>query len=84
MASDRGTKTSERPVRGKDGRNSCEITKDEMREYIKIAGQPWHNRRKKIPLGRVKILREAGFSLKQVAKIYRTSETTIRRRLKGE
>jgi len=61
-----------------------EISKEEMRDYIKTTGVPWYPRRKKIPLERVNALREAGFSLRQVAKIYRTSEATIRRRLEGK
>ena len=84
MASDCGTETSGRPSRAKDGRDSCEITKDEMREYIRIAGKPWHHRRKKIPLKRVRALLDSGFSVRQVALIYHTSEATIRRRLSGK
>lgn len=83
MASDRGTRTSGKQSQARDGRDPCEITKDEMREYIRIAGRPWHHRKKKISLKRVRALMDLGFSVRQVALIYKTSETTIRRRLKG-
>jgi hypothetical protein len=84
MKSDSGTKPSGRAVPHKDGGDSVVFSKAEMKEFVRVAGKPWHHRRKKISLKRVKALRALGFSIKQVARIYRTSETTIRRRLKGE
>jgi hypothetical protein len=75
---------SGRPVQGNDGRDDVEISKGEMRDLVKITGVPWHRSRKKISLKRVNALREAVFSLRQVAKIYKTSEATIRRRLEGK
>lgn len=84
MEPDRRTKPSGRPVPRRDGGDTVVFTKAEIKEFLRIAGKPWHDRKKKISLKRVKALRELGFSIKQVAKIYRTSETTIRRRLKGE
>lgn len=84
MTPDQDTETSGRPADARDGQNPVVISPDEMKEYIRIAGKPWHHRKKKIPLKRVRALREAGFSIRQTAKIFHTSETTIRRRLGGK
>jgi hypothetical protein len=84
MTSDQVTETSGRPPQARDERNPAVISPEEMKEYIRLVGKPWHHRKKKIPIRRVKALKEAGFSLRQVAKIYGTSETTIRRRLHGK
>ena len=84
MASHDGTERSDRPAQGKDRRETIEFTKKEMKEFIRVAGVPWFNRRKKISLKRVEALRKKGFSIRQIAKIYRTSDSTIRRRLKGK
>jgi len=84
MEPDQRTGSSGRPTRAKDEGDVVVFTKAEMKEFIRVAGRPWHNRRKKISLKRVRALMDIGFSYRQIAKIYRTSETTIRRRLRGE
>lgn len=83
MTSDHDSETSGRPTQARDERNPAVISPEEMREYIRLVGKPWHHRKKKISIRRVKALKEAGFSTRQVAKLFHTSETTIRRRLKG-
>lgn len=84
MASHDRTERSDKPVQGKDRRKTIEFSKKEMKEFIRVAGVPWFNRRKRIPRRRIEALRNAGFSIRQIAKIYRTSDSTIRRRIKGK
>ncbi len=84
MTADVSSKSSGRPAHRKDGRDLTVISAEEMKKYVKIAGKPWHHRKKKISLKRVKALRSAGFSIRQIAKIYHTSDSTVRRRTKGE
>jgi DNA invertase Pin-like site-specific DNA recombinase len=73
-----------KPARAKDGRETIEFSKKEMKEFIRVAGVPWFNRRKRIPRKRIEALRNAGFSIRQIAKIYGTSDSTVRRRIKGK
>ena len=73
---------SGRPSKHKDGRDKPGITEDELKEIIQRVGRPWHNRKRRISVKRVKSLRKLGFSLRQIARLYNVSEATIRRRLK--
>lgn len=84
MAPSGGSETSRRPSRKKVERDPAIISAEDMRKYIKVAGKPWFNRRKKVSLKRVEALRSAGFSIRQIARIYKTSDSTIRRRIKGD
>jgi len=84
MASRDGTERSVKPARAKDGRETIEFSNKEMKEFIRVAGVPWFNRRKRIPRKRIEALRNAGFSIRQIAKIYGTSDSTVRRRIKGK
>lgn len=82
MVSDVSCECSGKQSRSKDGRNVAEISKEELKEIIRKVGRPWHDRRRKISVRRVKSLREVGFSLRQISRLYGVSEATIRRRLK--
>jgi DNA-directed RNA polymerase specialized sigma subunit len=77
--SERSAKRSQR----EDERNMTEITDEELKKIIQKVGRPWHRRKRRISVKRVKSLREQGFSLRQIARWYDVSEATIRRRLKG-
>lgn len=61
-----------------------ELTSEELRDAVKRVGRPWGNRKKVVPRRMIKAYRRAGFSLRQIGKLYGLSATSIKRRLRGE
>jgi len=59
-----------------------ELTDDDLRDIMKKVGRPWYHRRKVIPVWKIRALRNAGFSYRQVGKVYDVSASTIKRRLR--
>lgn len=80
-------------LRSKDGRvrrrtkrllPTHELGKEHIRDAIQKVGRPWYNRKRYIPLWKVKAYRTAGFSLRQVGELFGVSATTIKRRLREQ
>jgi hypothetical protein len=61
-----------------------ELSDEYIREVIQRVGRPWFNRKRVIPAWKIRALRTAGFSLRQVGMLYSVSGSTIRRRLQGQ
>ena len=78
------SKPSGRRTRRKDELSPNAICREEFREIVKKVGRPWHNRRKRVNMKRVNALRQMGFSLRLIGKLYGLSESSMRRQVKGE
>ena len=81
---DKRTNTDSAPVQTVRVAKRHELGDEELKEIVKKVGRPWYHRRKVIPRWKIKALRDAGFSLRQVGRVYDVGPTTIKRRLRGE
>lgn len=58
------------------------LSKEDLREIRRKVGAPWHDRRRRIPVWKIKALRQCGYSYRQVGRVFNVSGSTIRRRIR--